>query len=181
MGKIGDKQTDSRKEGIWFNSFKCLASKGRKGRSSLVSCTAVCPIPVPSPVHQSVPSPVAAPVQQSSGHQSTFALPPPPPGLLSLPPWPDPGYILTLRGLTLAMSRTGQDGGHLILTRQMSSKPQWGRTIVQNCPNITILPKMHFSLIRGYFLLLKNQKSNTHIHDYFLLLKSQKSSTRIHD
>ena len=48
------------------NSWQVLGAVGKEGKSSLVSCTAVCPIPVPSSVHLSVhlipPSRVAAAV-----------------------------------------------------------------------------------------------------------------------
>ena len=69
----------------------------------------------------SYPCPISCPLASNTVHQSvhlqwsvqsTFALPPPPPRLLSLAR-PDPGYILTRHGLTLAMSRTGQDRGRL--------------------------------------------------------------------
>ena len=58
--------------------------------------------------------------------------------------WPDPGYILTRHGLTLAMSRTGQGGGHLILDIFPTKclRPQWNRKTVRNCK--TALTIMNF-------------------------------------
>ena len=94
-----------------FRYFNCSNTwLGWGGTSGLVSCTAVCPIPVQSPVHW-LPT-LSTRVSISSGRSKAFALPPPPPRLLSLAR-PDPGYILTRHGLTLAMSRTGQDRGRL--------------------------------------------------------------------
>ena len=131
--------------GIWFNGFNCLASKGRKGGlvwsvalpyvlslshpcpPELHCCTSY-PCPIFCPPHNPISLP-QWPLQCRSG-QSTFALPPPPavqwakhqchrhlPVSSVFPPSPDPGYILTRHGLTLVMSRTGPNGGHLILDR----------------------------------------------------------------
>ena len=110
---------------VWSVALPYVLSLSHPCPPELHCCTSY-PCPIFCPPHYPISLP-QWPLQCSSG-QSTFALPPPPavqwakpqchrhlPVSSVFPPSPDPGYILTRHGLTLVMSRTGQDGRHLIL------------------------------------------------------------------
>ena len=120
----------------------------------------------------SYPCPISCPLASNTVHQSvhlqwsvqsTFALPPPPPRLLSLAR-PDPGYILTRHGLTLAMSRTGQDRGRLqdfrstIQIFQVSKKAHFRKNA---CLHLEDFVHVYFTICQSQlgFSMLKNLKS----------------------